>query len=252
MLFLAITGALFAALMIGVGTGVTQQRYSDSVRSYKALLQNQYTAVLNTENSADSSKFQCQNATNGVTDTVTTQLTKGTSDCVILGRVVRVTNDGQTVETASVTGYEPTSASDQAKLATADDLQALELYHPIASTAPFDLQRTDLDWQSSLDTFTPDSSGKNTVSTKSTTEILILRSPSSGTIKVFVSPSAITGSIADFLKNFAATPNSATKITDCIDGDSGLLPKQLVTVDATIASTDGVSTSDVPYGKECH
>jgi type II secretory pathway pseudopilin PulG len=241
MLFLAITGALFAALMIGVGTGITQQRYLDSVRSYRALLQNQYAAVLNTKNNANIDQWKC-NAANGKVGNGITTGNNGASDCVILGRAIQIVN-GATVTTSSVTGYEPSQA-DQAKLATSTDLEALELYNP--QLADFDVQQTQPDWQSLLYTYAP--TGGTNPKHLSSTIILILRSPSSGTVKVFGSPSPLTGSIKDFLANLG----SQTSFTDCVDGDSGLLPKQIVTVNTTIASIDGVSAGDVPSGKECY
>lgn len=241
MLFLAITGALFAALMIGVGTGITQQRYLDSVRSYRALLQNQYAAVLNTKNNANIDQWKCDTA-NGKVGGGTTTGNNGASNCVILGRAIQVIN-GTTVTTSSVTGFEP-SPSDQDKLATSTDLEALQLYNP--QLADFDAQHTELDWQSSLYTYAP--TGGTNPKHPSSTMIFILRSPSSGTVKVFGSPAPLTGSIKDFLANLG----SQTSFIDCVDGDSGLLPKQIVTVNTTIASIDGVSAGDVPSGKECY
>ena len=48
MLFLGITGALFAALMVGVSSNIIQQQYKDTVSTYANFLQNQYSEVLNT------------------------------------------------------------------------------------------------------------------------------------------------------------------------------------------------------------
>lgn len=86
-LFLAITGLLFAVLMVGVGAGINQQRYLDSARAYRALIQDQYAAALSIDNQI-TNDWGCQ--TNGVVDQNTPRSNRGTSECVILGKIVQV------------------------------------------------------------------------------------------------------------------------------------------------------------------
>jgi type II secretory pathway pseudopilin PulG len=242
-LFLAITGALFAALMVGVSTNVTQQRYSDSVRSYKALLQDQFAAVLNTHNDTTSA-YTCDTATKSVVSTSgPSSVPQGASDCVILGRAIQIIDDGQKIKTSSVIGYEP-AGNDPATgipykdtIETADDITAIKLYGP--KVADFDATSTPFDWGSFLMSMT--TKGK-----RSTASILILRSPSSGSVKVFTSPNAITspntlGATDDYIDKSTAT---SAILVDCVDGDSGLLPKQLISVNPAISGADGVSTQD--------
>lgn len=52
-IFLAVTGALFAAVTIGVQNSIYQQRYNDTVQSFSDFLGNLYSEVLNVQNSVD-------------------------------------------------------------------------------------------------------------------------------------------------------------------------------------------------------
>jgi type II secretory pathway pseudopilin PulG len=237
-LFLAITGGLFAALMIGVNAGITQQRYLDSVRSYKALLQNQYSEVLNTRNENVDQKCSLRN--DGTVDGTGPLLTKGTSKCVILGRAIRITDGGKNVTTSSVTGYDLTG-QDSAKISTSDDATALKLYQ--FKVADFDKQTIELDWGSYL-TPLPVISGNP----QSTAVILIVRSPATGLIRIFTSPTALTN-YSDLSGAIDRGDLSSTrKLESCIKGDSGLLPKQSIVIDPSVASPDAIMTADSSSG----
>ena len=50
MLVLAITGALVAAMFVGIGTSISIQRYRDAVTTFKDTLQEQYSALANVSN----------------------------------------------------------------------------------------------------------------------------------------------------------------------------------------------------------
>lgn len=52
-IFLAVTGALFAAVTIGVQNSIYQQRYNDTVQSFVDFLGDLYSEVLNVQNSAE-------------------------------------------------------------------------------------------------------------------------------------------------------------------------------------------------------
>ncbi len=220
-LFLAIAGSLFALLMVGISTGIAQQRYSESVRSYKALLQDQYLAAVNIRNQkTDTDK--CDPLT-GRTDG-TARNDWGASACVILGRVIQVVpgRNGETVEVSSVVGIDPGSQS-----ASGGDLAALRAYKPVMAT--FDKQSIDLDWGARLTT----ASGAS--SQAATTTVLILRSPVSGLMRVFTEASKP----ADLLDMITDT-SASRKLSNCIVGDTSL-PKQMVTIDPSIASVDGIT-----------
>jgi len=227
MLFLAITGGLFAALMIGVNTGITQQRYLDSVRSYKALIQNQYSEVLNTRND-NAGKYKCSDSNDGSVEQADPQDVNGTSHCVILGRAIQITDNGKKVVTSSVTGCDSCVQN-----TNRNDLSVLIDYKPKLAT--FDTETTDIDWGANL-TVAADG---GQASSNSTAVILILRSPTTGNIRLFTSPQSL-GNSTD-VASMITQESSSTIVKNCVYGDSGLLPKQMISIDPRIASPDAVS-----------
>lgn len=225
-LFLAITGLLFAVLMVGVGAGINQQRYLDSARAYKALIQNQYAATLNIDNQI-TNDWGCQ--TGGVVDQNTPRSNRGTSECVILGKVIQVlpVSDGiASVQTSSITGRLSAGTGDVQSMT---DIDAILAYQP--HIADFDKQVTDIDWGSYLMT---DESPRR----PSQAVIAILRSPATGLIRVFTSKSSRTNSN---LSDIINVTNAGAILSNCVESDTPVLtPKILVTVDPHIANSDGV------------
>jgi type II secretory pathway pseudopilin PulG len=217
MLFVAISGALFAGLMLGVNTNIAQQRYRDSVLSYSSLLQNQYSEVLNTRNER-TDEWKC---TNGVVEPQPNAGDpRGASQCVILGRAIWITDNGSGYQSSPVIGVEPQGQ------VTPGDLETLAAYKPVLSDS-FDTAKGTLDWDSNL--VTPQHQ-------PSMASFLILRSPASGLIRVFASNSPLPSDIAAAITTDATT----TSITNCVRGQTGLLPVQSVTVDPKIAGPTGI------------
>lgn len=230
-LFLAISGALFAALMIGVSTGIAQQRYSDSVRSYKALLEGQYAAALNTANEP-ATKYGCNTTSKSVDSNIRSSASLGTSPCVILGRAIQISNDGRQVTVSSVTGYEDPNVD----VTNSSDDVAIQKYYPRVSY--FDKKVIDLDWQSSLAT------------QSKTYAILIIISPATGTLKTYFPPAnTVIQDGTDLQPHISSPVPPSEKLSLCMSGDSRLLPKQIVTINATIAGANSVSVADSNTGR---
>lgn len=228
-LFLAITGALLAGLMIGVNSGITQQRYLDSVRSYKGFLQNQYSEVLNTRNSRDN-EWRCD--ASGAAPDATSNVKPGTSDCVVLGRKIQITNNGKLLRVANVTGQ--LSAAAAAANGRSEDLTA---YRPkVLPSSSSESESWEVDWGSRLRL-----NATSDFSVGDEPVILILRSPGSGIIRVFTSPTDADLSV------MVAPANTATytaPLCHYIDGDSGAMPKQWIRINPAIGGADGVTVSE--------
>jgi prepilin-type N-terminal cleavage/methylation domain-containing protein len=107
MLVLAITGVLISALLVGIGGTINNQRYKDSVASFKALLQDQYGQVDNVSNERDGN-WSCSSSATTLADQ-TSGTTPGQSDCVLMGRLVTVVNSS--ITTASVVGFQKATSS---------------------------------------------------------------------------------------------------------------------------------------------
>lgn len=221
MLFLGITGGLFAALMIGVNTNITQQRYRESVTTYASLLQRQFSEVLNTRNERDGT-LKCADGV--IDDSGAAGVDpRGASSCVILGRYLFV-KDGIRIETGNVLG------KDLGNLRPTNDIQAFELFNPKVSE--YGKTTTSVDWQSTLTTVDGASS---------TASFLILRSPVSGLLRVFASEDAAPlGDLGSMITEASAT----TTVVNCVAGQSFGVPVQSVSVDPRIAGPDSVRIKD--------
>ena len=229
-LFLAITGVLFAVLMIGVGTGINQQRYLDSARSYRALIQDQYAAALNTENRITQVGECTLDSSNKATinQDANRNIDRGTSKCVVMGRAIRILPESGgvvSIQTSSVTGYNADNADVQDML----DIDAIVKFNP--QIAKFDQSVTDLDWGSYLTT-------TDNPRRPSEAVIVILRSPSTGNIRVFTSK---TSHQSDDLSDIITVTNATEVLSNCIEnGTPTLTPRILVSVDPRISNADGV------------
>jgi type II secretory pathway pseudopilin PulG len=221
MLFLGVTGALFAALMVGVNSNITSQRYRESVQTYSSLLQDQYSQVANTQDDRDDN-WKC------VDGTVTQQPgggdVRGTSPCVLLGRAIQVTDNGTSIKTTAVVGAEP------AGLSATSDIDTLVAYKPTLASL-FDSKTSSVDWGSKL------------VSTDHNTSIasfLILRSPASGLLRVFASSMPLPADLSTMI----VPATAATPIVNCMQGSTGPNPIQSITVDPRVAGQAGVKVNE--------
>ena len=186
MLFLAISGVLIAGLLVGVGSSINVQRYRDSVTSLRSFLQQQYSDVLNVSN--DSIKNDCygDNATD---------VRRGQSNCVILGRYITTSAAGDSLTSKMVIGYR-----DPASLPPENEIKAIEQYQIKASSIP-GITYT-VDWGASI---------VDTENATTKLSMLILRSPSNGVIRTFIDNTQVLldFKINELLKIDSAIPPSA-------------------------------------------
>jgi len=198
MLVLAISGSLVVALLVGVGSTINTQRYRDSVVSFKALLQDQYSQIDNIRNDREG-RWTC-NQTASPADNGDTW--PGQSECVILGRYISV--QGGEIKAASVVGYktsETAAANDVAQLANNYALG-------IASDS---IDELSLEWGAVMKRPNGEPGGSNI-------SILLLRSPESGNTYTFQSQTvpAITAVNAAFLKTMVLESTAQQARTLCV------------------------------------
>ena len=228
MLFLGITGMLFAALMVGVNSNITQQRYKESVVGLSSALQNQYSEVINTRNERGKD-WTCDVDAEQKVISVNSRQPEGeargrAAPCVLLGRLIEITDSGKVLKTAAVVG------SDLGGADARGDLDTLTNFMPTKTT--FSAEDIDIDWGSYL---------ANQENSAITASILIVRSPASGLIRVFVSSNELNGSLASII----APQNAMTPLVMCIGNeDRGSYPAQSLTIDPRVAGPDGVSTQE--------
>lgn len=221
MLFLAITAALAVGILVGTGSAISQQRYQDAVNSLKSYMQDQFSRVSTVTNDRpgnQSCDTSAQVSTTGISQY------RGTSDCLLLGRLVTIDNSGQTLSATNVVGYRAAPGTG------ANDVAELKAYNYGFSTIDVDTQQ--VNW------------GATIVQPKKTAtqpaSILILRSPLSGRIISFTTPHQVT-TAADF-KAAITSANTTVPLLLCVaPGGGTVVSQQLgVQIDAGAAGQSGV------------
>lgn len=207
MLFLAVTGALTIAILAGAGVQINQQRYRDSVSSLKSFLQAQYSEVTNVINDRGND-WQC---TNGTPQEVTNGgQPRGTTNCVILGRLVTVDASGTQLTASNVVGIKPTGAGD-----SSGDIEELQKYTMSVTTVG---QETDeVSWGARI------VNPQNLANPRSMA-MLIVRSPLSGAVLTFTSDT-----IPQNVKDIIEAPNMQQRDL-CVDPSAGSLVGQRLAV----------------------
>lgn len=219
-LFLGVTGALFAGLMVGVNTSINTQRYKESATSYKSFLEEQYSHVVYPRNTRDDT-WAC-NTDSGVVSDPSSGVARGTSGCVLLGRYIEVKDDGARLVAGDVVGIDP---GDSVQDLTGD-LAVLRAYSPRIS--PIDVTDTDVNWQSRLEAVD---------GTASEASFLILRSPLSGIVRTFGMNQALPGQLTSALND----ANAVAVIENCVVPSGYVsIPVQSVTVNAAVGSANGI------------
>ncbi|HET6746556.1 MAG TPA: hypothetical protein VFH06_00440 [Candidatus Saccharimonadales bacterium] len=220
MLFLSVTGLLAIGILVGSGVAIGQQRYRDSVNSLKSFIQDQYSEVTSVDNSR-SAGWTCD--TGAVVTEVTSGQPRGTSDCVIIGRVITVDASGTKLTASNVVAYRTPGAAvlpgDIAEIATNYRM----------SISPIDQVTQDVSW------------GAQIVRQKTTQpfslSILIVRSPLSGSLFTFTTEGATTN------PNAMVTVSNTSQPRDlCVNADIGSFVgrRMEVRIDAYATNQGGV------------
>jgi len=168
MLFLAITGALVVAVLIGTGASINVQRYRDSVTSLKSLIQKQYSDVLNVQNQLTPTNISC--GSDAIVGTTGTVVPRGQSDCVIMGKYITI--NGSDVTTSTVIGH-----TNGAATSDLSDINLIKSYN--LSTLDSSTETSQLEWGTQI-AWPKSGSGAKDPQTPRSIAILVIRSPQNG------------------------------------------------------------------------
>ncbi|HRN97130.1 MAG TPA: type II secretion system protein [Candidatus Saccharibacteria bacterium] len=222
MLFLGISGLLVVALLVGTGASINTQRYRDSVSTFMAFLQQQYSDVNNVSNDR-SGDWSCGSDGAQTKQGGSSVVPRGQSDCFIAGRFIMVDKDGG-ITTLPVTGLQ-TGTAEGSDVSMLTDNYAFDL-------STVGEEKSSLEWGAKLSWPVADA-GPSTkpAGTPRAIWILIIRSPDSGSVYTFTyDPSTDTDTpieniTSDFIKNQIMKPSgSQSRRTICIDSASGVAP----------------------------
>lgn len=218
LLFLAISGVLVMALIVGTGASINIQRYRDAVESFKGLLQDQYSALSSVRNERDNnwtcnSLAQTQEQVGGEV--------RGQSDCVLLGRYVTVVNGDITLY--SVVGHSSTSTP-----VTTDDITSLQNNY-VLNVATGSQETKVMEWGAKI-SWPLSGSGARPAGTERSIALLFIRSPDSGQIYTFTSDTVpqdpTPATLRSMLVPGVAIPGQSQR-TICIDSNGAFFNTDL-------------------------
>lgn len=203
MLFLGVAGALTVGVMAGSGLAVNQQRYRDSVNSVKSFVQQQYSEVTNVVNDRGGSEA-CANAVIVQPPAIVTPQARGTSECMMLGRYVTLSDDGKKLTASNVIGYRTAGAVEETS-----DIEEIKKNYRLG-LSDIGQDAIDVPWGATI------VKEKTSPSEPLALSMLILRSPLSGSIMTYTHES----NNAD-LTAIVAVANNSTARNLCIDASKG-------------------------------
>lgn len=170
MLFLAVSGLMAVLLLGGWTLMINTQRYKDTVDTVYGYMQDQYNLVYNVENERGQ-ELMCTSG--GVSEGASDDF-RGQSDCVLMGRFIKLV-DGKTFQSYAVVGQEPDGDIE------GDDNDAIREYNPTVVTQSIGLSEAEqpVPWDGTI-------VGMSGSDNARSLNILLLRSPVSGIVHRYI------------------------------------------------------------------
>jgi hypothetical protein len=239
-LFLGITGLLFLIVLIGTGTSIRSIRFSDSNRSMVAFVQRQYDDIINGLNTRPGQ----ESCSGGVVSTGTSQ-TPGTSNCLLLGKLLVFNLNSSRIDLYNVIGSEPASV-DYAQT----DQQLVSAFNPTVITNS-GVTSYDIPWGAVV------SGTKRLSDSKAVTALALIRSPKSSRILsyTFKPQATVTTALVDLSGAVVVndTANLGKTTNFCVKNADGIgLPAKMVVTDAPTQSAVQVVFDADSSGSECN
>ncbi len=181
-LFIAISALLFVSLLTGINVMVDRSRFSSSMKTLETLVRSQYEEVRSGINSRNSGVAA------NVCGTGTTTTSSGSSNCLLLGKIMTFDYNSSAVTISYITGTPVSYSSD------VDNDTAVTMASPKVTTIA--QQTEQIQWGGTLSksvVIYSTTSGSSVASTGKAS-IVILRSPISSDILVYASNTDLTSS----------------------------------------------------------
>jgi type II secretory pathway pseudopilin PulG len=222
-LFLAVSGALAAGVFATSTVGINNQRYQDAVNSFTALIQGEFINTTRVVNAREGQAPCPLDSTVGQ---------RGTTDCVVMGRLMSVNASGQVTLSNLIgksNGTSPTL-----------DTQVIKSFTPKIDTNS--QQTSTLSWG------TTPSRGN----TPRPVSIAIFRSPLTGNVLAFVQDNteiSTDGQLTNFV-NSSAFRNDETHVI-CIASSGWTVAQSQVVLIAPYAAGPSSVEQRLEQGAEC-
>lgn len=228
MLFLGVAGALTVGILVGSGAAINQQRYRDSVNSLKSFIQQQYSETTNVVNGRDGAQA-CANAVVVQPPNSVTPESRGTSECIMLGRYVVIEPSGARITASNVVGYRAPNAPE----AASDILEVTTNYQ--LGTSTIGQEVADIAWGATV--------VKEKTNQAMPLSMLILRSPLSGSIMTYTSEGVNTD-----LKALITVANSSATRHLCLSTPAGSIGSNRMSVQISPFATNQGAIQVPPEG----
>jgi type II secretory pathway pseudopilin PulG len=203
-LFMAITGLLFLVAVAGTGNTIRTFRFNDSARSVESFAQKQYDDVINGLNNR-TSDVSCNN---GTVDTSAGQ-TIGSSNCLLMGKLVVFRTGNPVVTTYNVIGTEPSGVN----YSLGDDA-LISAFQPQAVTNTATSTYT-IPWGAAPSGF------KRTADNTAANGLLLIRSPKSSRLVSYTF--AVPATVPTNLTSIVNTAANRSQVTNfCIRNADGI------------------------------
>lgn len=229
LLFLGVSSMLAVGILAGSGYAITQQRYRDSVNSLRSSLQTQFTEVSNVRNDR-SADWKCE--ANASVTPGGGGSARGTSECVILGRLISSYGEGEEAPGEALHAYTVIGRAKQPlETPPATDAEAFANYH--ISAASINNEVEPLEWGAVMRV--PD------VTDPALFSVLILRSPLTGGLRTYIPP---PGGISTNLAGLITPENAARSLKICVDAPGSIIPggSQAVIINGNAGNQSAVET----------
>lgn len=259
LLFFGVTSLMIAGMFIALGSSIGNQRYKDAVESFKSVLQQQYSDVINVYNNRDG-VWTCQRS--GANRVIVSQVDtsspnavyRGQSSCDVVGRYV-VVNGGAITSQAVLALREgdPSGDNDVARMRSAAYSYGV---------TDIDQATHQMEWGTSISWPTgsaiTDGRSAGASSAPRSIAILIVRSPESGGVFTFTNDTPQLAPDSTVLKAFmnasVTVPGMAERLL-CVN-TSGMVTaySQGVYIGARAADSSAIRTSlaeDFGAGERC-
>lgn len=229
MLFLGITGLLILGMLVGAGSSLAAQRYKDSVEGFKNLLQQQYSDLSSVRNDR-SNTWTC--GATAIPATGGSEI-RGQSDCLIVGKYLRISRDQATVHTVL--------ARETSTVVRANDMQTMTMNY-VYSADTSASSEYELDWGSQI-AWPISGTDMLSPSTPRNLGVLFVRSPLTGQIYTFTSntippdvSSIVSATMTSMMVTGASVPGQAGR-TICIDGANAFAGENMAVYIAPYAAS---------------
>lgn len=234
-LFLGITGLLFLIALLGTGNTIRSVRFTDSGRSLTAYVQRQYDDIINGLNTRQGT----ERCAGGIVDTNISQL-PGTSDCLLMGKLLVFHIGTPDITTYNVVGSEPANID-----YTQTDTQLISAFQPKvvtnSGTATYAIP-----WQANI------SGTKRLSDSQAVNGLLLIRSPKSSRIVSYTYKPG-TPVASDLTTIVGSMANTGQTSNFCIKNADNLgLPAKLVVNDAPTQQAVQIVFDADNGGNECN